>query len=123
MSHMPQARFQDRTRVDLPLTLPWLCPRPASGLLTRQRSALTLEEAGEPLLLQPWGGGGGDAGFSRTTSPFHPSTRHSSGNLGLRGVNSGSSGLPLPLLPAAPATIASPINHFHLPIPRNVAVS
>lgn len=71
MSHMPQARFQDRTRVDLPLTLPWLCPRPASGLLTRQRSALTLEEAGEPLLFQPWGGGAmpGSAGPQVPSTP------------------------------------------------------
>lgn len=39
---MPQALFQGRTRVDLPLALPWLCPLPTSGQLARQRTGPSL---------------------------------------------------------------------------------
>lgn len=68
-----------------------------------------LEEKGHLSFSSP-GGRRWVAGFHRTTTTLR-GVHHSTGNLGLQGVNSGSSWLPLPP-PAAPATIANPINHL-----------
>lgn len=108
---MPQVLSQDRTRVDLPLALPWLCPLPTSGQLARWRIGPSLvpwkrrDISPSPALE------GGDGMLGSTTTLW--GAHHSDGNLGLQGVHSSFSWLPLPLPPAAPATIANPINHLH----------
>lgn len=102
MSHMPQALFQGRTRVDLPLILPWLCPPNLGSARQAENRAqpCALEEKGHLSSSSPEGGEGM---APRTTTTCGVPTG-SCGIWGFLCVNSGSLGwlllrLLLPRLP------------------------